>query len=358
MSDDRQKRHSGVDGRPYGLMYGFLKRTICSAEGPGQAKEAAPERWDKEELVRFFKRLGTVPQSWSAQRSALRICLAAAEMAGESDSTPSAVYEDLVAFCSDADRGVCREVPLCSECPISSYCGHTSRRPSIKEWPESERPRERLLSEGEEHLSDSELLAIIIGGGTKQESAVALAKRLLSRFGSLRRLAQCSTAELGSLPGIGPAKVARIKAALAIARRFATEKVPAGTAIEGSRQLFMHFHERLQGLKKETFYTILLDTKHRMLGEEQVAVGSLSESVVHPREVFKRAIAESAAAVIFVHNHPSGNPDPSPQDRTLTRRLCEAGRLVGIRVLDHLIIGRDCYFSFAEEGLLDPQPAP
>jgi len=358
MSEERQKRLSALDGRPYGEMYALLKRTVCPAEGLRRAQEAAPERWDREELVRLFKRLGTVPHSWPARRSALRVCLAAAQMAAENDCPPGAVYEDLVAFCADATGGPCGEVPLCSQCPIAPYCEHAARRPSIKEWPESERPRERLLDEGEERLSDSELLAIIIGAGTPQESAVALAKRLLSRFGSLRRLARSSTAELSSLPGIGPAKVARIRAALAIAKRFATEKIPTGMAIEGSRQLFNHFHERLQGLKKETFYTILLDTKHHMLGEEQVAVGSLSESVVHPREVFKRAIAESAAAVIFVHNHPSGNPEPSPQDRTLTRRLCEAGRLVGIRVLDHLIIGRDRYFSFAEEGLLDPQPNP
>ena len=358
MSDEQQKRPSGLDGRPYGLMYGLLKRTISSGEGVRQAREAGPERWDRQELVRLFKRLGTVPQSWPASRSALRICLAAAEMATEHGCPAGAVHEDLVAFCSDAQGGVCAEAPLCSQCPLGTHCDYASRRPSIKEWPESERPRERLLSQGEEHLSDSELLAIIIGGGTPKESALGLAKRLLTRFGGLRRLAQCTSAQLGSLPGIGPAKVARIRAALAIARRFATERVPAGMAVEGSRQLFMHFHERFQGLNKETFTTILLDTKHRMLGEEQVAVGSLSESVVHPREVFKRAIAESAAAVIFVHNHPSGNPDPSPQDRTLTRRLCEAGRLVGIRVLDHLIIGRDCYFSFAEEGLLDTQSDP
>ncbi len=110
--------------------------------------------------------------------------------------------------------------------------------------------------------------------------------------------------------------------------------------------------EKLAGLQKEHFYTLMLDTKHRIIREERVAVGSLSESVVHPREVFKNAIRESAAAVIFVHNHPSGNPEPSPQDRMLTTRLCEAGRIVGIQVLDHLIVGRDGYYSFVEHGQL------
>ncbi len=158
--------------------------------------------------------------------------------------------------------------------------------------------------------------------------------------------------------GIGPSKAAQIKAALAIARRYSREKMPPGTPVSGSRQLFDYMRRKLHGLKKEHFYSLLLDTKHRIMREEQVAVGSLNESIVHPREVFKTAIRESAAKVIFVHNHPSGNPEPSPQDRRLTARLCQAGELVGIQVLDHIIVGEEDYFSFAERGLLESRSGP
>jgi len=353
MSEEQKRQLSDLDGRPYGDIYRLLRKKVRAAEGAGRAGENPPERWDRPELVRFFKRLGTIPQSWSAQRAALRVCLAASEMASEYGCGAGAVYRDLLGFCSDeSGSSTCRETPLCSECRLRPYCTYAAKRPSIKDLPESERPRERLLSIGEEHLSDSELLAIIIRAGTRQESALELARRLLSRFGTFRRLADCSVAELSSVKGIGQAKVAQIKAALGIAKRFAGEQIQAGMQVKGSQQLFDHFHERLRGLKRETFFALLLDTKHRVIVEEKVAVGSLNESVVHPREVFRRAVAESAGAVVFVHNHPSGNPEPSPQDRLLTRRLCDVGRLMGIRVLDHLIIGNERYFSFAEQGLI------
>ncbi|KPK65141.1 MAG: DNA repair protein RadC [Planctomycetes bacterium SM23_32] len=241
---------------------------------------------------------------------------------------------------------------------MAEWCDYPERKPTIKDLPSTERPRERLLQLGPEGLSDVELLAIIIRSGSEEATALELAGRLLSRFRSFRRLADCTVGELTRVHGIGPAKAAQIKAALAIARRYAAQKMPPGTAITGSEQLFSYMREKLYGLKKEHFLALLLDTKHRILREQEVAVGSLNESVVHPREVFKPAIRESAAKVIFVHNHPSGNPEPSPQDRRLTARLCEAGRLVGIHVLDHLIVGEEGYFSFAEHGLLDGPPAP
>lgn len=354
MSEESDSRLSGPESMPYGLIYRLINKKLGAALRADRAGEHGPAFWNSPELVRFFKRLGSVPQSWPAKRAALHICSAATQAASEAGCSPSEVCRRLTLFCSDGpEAGICGETPRCGECPVSTYCEHPDRKPSIKEWPESERPRERLLRAGEESLSDSELLAIILRGGTRQESALELARKVLSKFGGLRSLARCSVTEMTSIKGIGPAKVAQIKAALGIARRFATEETPVGKRVKGSQQLFEHFHERLRKLKKETFFSILLDTKHRMIAEEQVAVGSLSESVVHPREVFRRAVAESASAVVFVHNHPSGNWDPSPQDRTLTQRLCEAGRLMGIRVLDHLIIGRDGYYSFAENGLID-----
>ena len=234
----------------------------------------------------------------------------------------------------------------------SGRCMDPGRPIGIKDLPLSERPRERLLAGGAEALSDVELLAIIIGGGSSRASALDLAARLLSAFGSFRHLAQCSTGELSAVHGIGPAKAARIQACLAIARRYAGEKIPPGTAVTGSRQLFDYMREKLNGRKREHFIAVLLDTKHCIIREDEISVGSLNESVVHPREVFKTAVRESAAAVIFVHNHPSGNPEPSPQDRALTARLRQVGEVLGITVLDHMIVGNEEYFSFAEQGLM------
>lgn len=352
MSKGDKKRLPGLSGCSYGEVYALLRQRAVGRPG-SRAAELQPPHWDRPELVRFFKRLGVVPMSWTPERASLRVCLAATEMGGQSGDDLATVYCNLLGFSNDeSEDSVCRDKPLCGRCAVRPHCRYADRKPSIKELPESERPRERLLQAGDEHLSDAELLAIIIGGGSKQESAVELARRLLGRFGGFRALAECTAAELSALKGIGPAKVAQIKAALAIARRFSTEQIRPGVAITGSPQLFSHFRERLVSLRKETFYSLLLDTKHRLIREEKIAVGSLSESVVHPREVFRSAVAESAAAVAFVHNHPSGNPDPSPEDHRLTRRLCEAGELVGIKVLDHLIVGRDSYFSFAEAGLI------
>ncbi len=284
----------------------------------------------------------------------MRAVLAA--MADGSGDSPEQAAAAVADFC--AEDSVCRETPLCAECPIEPHCDYPDRRPTIKDLPQTERPRERLLRGGEQQLSDVELLALIIGGGSTKGTALDLAQRLLSRYKSFRRLARCSTGELTRVHGIGPAKAARIQAAMGIARRYAGEDLPPGTQVEGSEQLFRYMRERLASEQREHFYCLMLDTKHRILREEHVAVGSLSESVVHPREVFKAAISESAAAVIFVHNHPSGNPEPSPQDRRLTQRLSQAGELVGIRVLDHLIVGAAGYFSFAEHGLLRPAGRP
>lgn len=259
-----------------------------------------------------------------------------------------------MALCDGAGQEpICGPQPHCVECPVSRHCAHSSRRPSIKEFPESERPRERLLSGGDRALSDAELVAILLGGGSREENALALAQRLLARFGSLQRLAAAGVQELAGAKGVGKAKVARLFAAFALGRRLVTEPLTSGKAIKGSRQVFDHYRERFRGLKKELFVCLLLDTKHKVIREDEVSVGLLNESLVHPREAFNQAIRESAAAVIFVHNHPSGDPEPSRQDRQLTHRLHEAGKVTGIRVLDHIVIGRDSYYSFSERGELE-----
>jgi len=225
----------------------------------------------------------------------------------------------------------------------------------IKDWPVADRPREKLLCSGPATLSDSELLALILRSGHARNgmSALDLARRLLSRFGSLRTLAMASVAELCQLDGIGPAKAAEILAVGELARRFAAAPLPPGTRFTSSREVFAHFHERLRDRKKEVFISLLLDSKNRVLREIQVSEGSLNASIVHPREVFQPVIRESAAAVLFVHNHPSGDPAPSREDLELTARLREAGALMGVRVLDHIIIGSGRYVSLADRGLLE-----
>ncbi len=224
----------------------------------------------------------------------------------------------------------------------------------IKEWPADERPREKLLAQGAEQLTDAELLALIIrtGDSGSKQSAVDLARGLLHRFGSLRQLSAASIAELCQLPGIGPAKAAEVQALFQIARRFADSRLQPGQAYRSSRDAFSHFHERLCDYRKELFLALLLDSKNRLIREVQISEGSLSASIVHPREVFAPVLRESAAAVLFVHNHPSGDPTPSREDLEITERLKQVGDLMGVRVLDHVIIGNGDYVSLADRGLL------
>jgi len=351
MTDQKGAPLSDKDGIPYGEIYRLIRR---DARGrTRKTREGESPRWDRPALVTMFKRLGTVPSQYRCKRAALRVLLAATEMAQANGVTLQDVHADLLDFCSsDPETALCGAIPACPKCPVRQHCAHATHRPSLKELPRSERPRERLLATGGRGLSDAELLAILIGGGSREESALGLAHRLLATFGSLHRLAQAGTKEMEAIKGIGKAKAAQLKAAFEAGRRLATTAIPVGMTVKGSKQTFRHFHERLKDLKKETFLCVLLDTKHNFIREEEISVGSLNESVVHPREVFRHALTESAAAVIFVHNHPSGNPEPSTHDKRLTRRLCEAGKLMGIRVLDHVIIGRNQYYSFAEEGEL------
>ncbi|PLX98275.1 MAG: hypothetical protein C0623_13205 [Desulfuromonas sp.] len=224
----------------------------------------------------------------------------------------------------------------------------------IKDWPTEERPREKLLQSGAAVLTDAELLALIIrtGSAADRTSAVDQARRLLASFGSLRALAAATTSELCRQNGIGPAKAAELQALFEIGRRFACQQIRPGDRFTSSSEIFDHYHEKLRDRKKEVFLSLLLDSKNRLIREVQVSEGSLNASIVHPREVFAPVIRESAAAVLFVHNHPSGDPAPSREDIDLTDRLAEAGKLMGVRVLDHIIIGNGSYVSFCDRGLL------
>ncbi len=224
----------------------------------------------------------------------------------------------------------------------------------IKHWPEDERPREKLFRQGAESLSEAELLALIIGTGTPStgQSAVDLGRQLIQEFGSLRNLASATTAEIGRLKGTGPAKTAAIKASLEIASRLNTDRLMNGERFTSPEQVYRHYHHRLRDRRKEYFMALLLDGKNRILREVRISEGSLNQSIVHPREVFSPAVRESAAAIILVHNHPSGDPTPSREDREVTRRLKDAGELMGVKVLDHIIIGDGGFVSFTAEGML------
>jgi len=225
----------------------------------------------------------------------------------------------------------------------------------IKQWPADERPREKLLKKGAAALSDAELLALLLrtGDAATAKSAIDLGRELLSRCdGNLRRLAQAELAELQQVKGLGLAKAASLKAAFTLAARFQARPLVTLDRFTSPAQIFDYFHHELRDARKESFLVLLLDGKNRITRKVTVSEGSLNQSIVHPREVFAPAVRESAAAVLFVHNHPSGDPAPSREDREITRRLKEAGELLGIRVLDHVIIGDGNYFSFVESGAL------
>jgi DNA repair protein RadC len=222
---------------------------------------------------------------------------------------------------------------------------------SIRNWPRAERPREKLLEQGGGVLSTAELLAVILRTGAEGGSALEQAREILDAFGqSLRRLATAGAGELCRIRGIGPAKAAEIMALVELAKRFGEEEFAPGAAFKGSYDVYAHFRERLGAELHEQFYAVLLDNKNRKLKDVRISQGSLTASIVHPREVYLPVIRESAAAVIFVHNHPSGDPTPSREDIDLTRRLREVGDLVGVRVLDHVVIGRGRYVSFVDDG--------
>ena len=222
----------------------------------------------------------------------------------------------------------------------------------LADLPAAERPRERLLRQGAAALRDAELLAAVLGTGPRAGGAVATAEALLARFADLRRLAGAGVAELSTIPGVGLAQACRVKAALALADRLAERPFLRGQRLAGPEEVFARVGPRLRLLEHEVFLVLALDCKHRVLGEHAVAVGGACTVDVLPRDVFGPALREAAVAAILVHNHPSGDPNPSGADEGVTRRLAAAGDLLGVKVLDHIIVAQEGFFSFAARRLL------
>jgi len=224
--------------------------------------------------------------------------------------------------------------------------------------PAGDRPRERLDALGPAALSDAELLALLLRTGDRRADALSLAASLLERYGGLHGLARAGGRELRAAPGIGPAKSASVCASLELGRRLAARRLHPGASIRGPADVFAHFHPSLRLVPQERFIALLLDGRHRVLREEVVSQGTLTASLVHPREVFRPALRESAAALILVHNHPSGDPTPSAEDREVTLRLVRAGDLLGVRVIDHVVVAERGFCSLKEEGAMEPGRHP
>lgn len=220
----------------------------------------------------------------------------------------------------------------------------------LHEVTNDERPRERLERAGIDSLSDVELLALLLRTGHRGASALDLARHLRARYPTVGELADATPHELAAIAGLGRAHAAAICAAIALGRRADARELVAGERIGGSADVFRHFRAQLGGLRQERFHVVLLDGKGRVMRDLRVSEGTLTASLVHPREVFRAAIREAAASVILVHNHPSGDPTPSPEDVTLTARLRAAGDLVGIKVVDHVVIGHHRYASLVDLG--------
>lgn len=222
----------------------------------------------------------------------------------------------------------------------------------IARWPKRERPRERLLQFGSQTLTDAELLGILLGKGMKRKTAIDLARELLDQYESLPRLFSRSPAELMKVKGIGLAKAAILCAAFELVRRIQSRKGEAQISFKRSCDVANHYLPLMRDLRKEVFKILLLNRANRLIREVPISEGTLDASIVHPRDVFREALLEPASGVILLHNHPSGNSNPSEEDLRITKQLVEAGRLLGIKVYDHIILAGDSYVSFADQGLL------
>ena len=324
--------------------------------------------------VRFAARLGFVDDDTSAAAAQDQYVQRVQVVGGETGEGTLATDHLLALFSgarsTRAVEPVCGVRPRCEACPVAALCAYFAAREiaksnaagngatsekhlAIRDWAAPERPRERLMAG--EKLSDSELLAILIRTGVRGKSAVDIARRLLSEHcdNDVRRLAEKKPVELKEIAGLGHARAATIAAAIELGRRVARPDGDRRTGLvtlNTSSAVFEHFRPQFMHERQEKFLLLTLDAKNRMTREVEISSGTLNASLVHPREVFREALMEASASVIVMHNHPSGDPTPSAEDRALTKRLVDAGKILGVRVQDHVIIGAIKYFSFADSG--------
>ena len=220
----------------------------------------------------------------------------------------------------------------------------------IKDWPEQQRPRERLIRQGAAALSDAELLAVLLRVGVAGKSAVELGRELLQRFGSISGLFGANVEQFSALHGLGPAKFAQFQAVMELAQRAICEQLVLGESLSSPQAVKQYLRMQLGRLPHECFYVLFLDVKNRLIASEEMFRGTLTHTSVYPREVVKAALACNAAALLLAHNHPSGTPEPSEADLLLTRALVQACGLVDVRVLDHFVVAGAKVHSFAEHG--------
>lgn len=231
--------------------------------------------------------------------------------------------------------------------------GSDAGRYLIKEMPADERPREKMVEKGPSYLSNPELMAILLRTGNKDMSAIELASHIINHGGDgIEKLADITIEELQSFNGIGVAKASEIMAALELGKRVFKSSAKKKVAILSPKDISQYYMDELRFFNKEKFKILLLNTKSEILKDIDISVGTLNSSLVHPREVFREAIKRSASRIILVHNHPSGNPTPSGEDKNITKRLMDAGRIIGIEVIDHIIFGDNRYYSFKENCLI------
>lgn len=220
----------------------------------------------------------------------------------------------------------------------------------MKDFPKEERPRERFIQYGAESLSNQELIALVLRTGTKEASVLTLAQRVLSHFGNLRMLKEATLEELTKINGIGPAKAIQLLTSIELGRRIVNSTAEERYVIRTPEDGANYVMEEMRFLRQEHFVCLYLNTKNQVIHKQTIFIGSLNSSIVHPREVFREALRRSAASIICLHNHPSGDPTPSREDIEVTKRLSECGKLIGIEVLDHIIIGDKRYVSLKEKG--------
>ncbi len=223
---------------------------------------------------------------------------------------------------------------------------------SIKDWPEDMRPREKLLKHGEHTLSRAELLAVLLRIGYQGKSAVDLGRIIMQKFGSFRKMSHTNILELKEIKGMGDAKIAQLRAAIEIGRRFMEEESVIKDGVRSPEDIAKRFMPRMRDLKTEIFHVLLLDGKHNVKDIEEVAAGTPTQAVPHVSDIMTKALNKYAASIVCVHNHPSGNTTPSREDKRFTQALNEACEAMEIKLVDHIIIGDDKFFSFAEAGAI------